>query len=172
MTGGTLLIVIVVPASVGGLTPSSAASWAFNTASSSHVTLGVSDEVPVDVQVVPGSSLVGVIVQFVVSGSCSGSEAVPASAFAVPSVPEYGPPAFAVGGPLIATTALCVDSPPSSSRSGHEDRVLPEQCVRVTRGQGPGTVRLGDGRVRARRVAPVDRCGVRVVGTDVGERTR
>ena len=96
--------------------------------------VGVSVDAPVGVQVVPASSAVGVKVQVVVSGSFSGSLAVPVRFVVEPSVPLYGPPAFAVGAPFTPTVAVRVAMPPSSSMSVDDDRVLAARRVGVRRG--------------------------------------
>src|SRR3954464_4975237 len=86
-TGGTLLIVTVVSEPTGGLMLSVVDKCAFKTASSLHVTDGVSVLVFVGVHVVPASWSAGVIVQVFVRVLFSGSLAVPVSCFVVPSVP-------------------------------------------------------------------------------------
>src|SRR4051812_3290068 len=116
-TGAAFFTVTVVCDVTGGFTPSLADSVAPSTALSLHVTVGVSVAVAVVLHVVPGSCNVGVIVHPIVSGSFSGSLAVPVRCAAVPSGVAYGPPAFVVGGPFTRTITELLARPVSSSRA-------------------------------------------------------
>ena len=114
-TGFAFAIITVVFATTAALTPSLTVNAAATTASSSHRMLGVRVATPPVVQVVPESFSVGVRVQVVTRWSASGSLAVPDKLVVVPSVPKYGPPAEAVGGPFTSTPTVRVVRPPSSS---------------------------------------------------------
>src|SRR4029079_16255990 len=98
-----------------GFTPSFACRVTATVASSLHVRVGVRVEVPVKVQTVPGPAVTMVRVHEIVRVSLSGSVALPASFVALPSLPLYGPPAFTVGAPLLATEPVLDPLPPLSS---------------------------------------------------------
>ena len=99
ITGAALPMLTVAVDVTGGWSPSLAVRTAVTTASSLHFTVGVKVVVPVVVQDVPGAPA-QVNDHDLVTGSLSGSEALPESATADPSVPAYGPPATGAGGEL------------------------------------------------------------------------
>ena len=113
--GASFAIVTVAVLVVGGLIPSSALSVAVTTASSLHVSVGVSVVSPVGVHTVPGSAPDTAKDQSTETGSLSGSDAVRASGTGGPWEPVYGTPASPDGAALTRIVAVYDDWPPSLS---------------------------------------------------------